>query len=148
MGASTETRGSILDVFGKQWGDTYFEGLVDAVDVASFDSKLQALRQRWQWLTPAIGHQFHVWFVKYEAALLKDTMIRPVCEAAGLGSPPDQFSTNASKAVNKILKIKVDYKRSDLPAFVKMNELISDQRKELEAAVVNCGKFKLKEQYH
>jgi len=43
-------------------------------------------------LTPAIGHQFHVWFVKYEAALQKDTMIMPVCEAAGLGSPPDQFS--------------------------------------------------------
>lgn len=109
MGASTETRGSILDdIFGKQWGDTYFEGLVDAVDVASFDLKLQALRQRWQRLIPAIGRQFHVWFVKYEAALLKDTMIRSVREAAGLGSPPDQLSTNASEAVNKILKIKVD----------------------------------------
>ena len=146
--ASTETRGSILDIFGKQRGDTYFEGLVDAVDVASFDLKLQALRQRWHRLTPAIGHQSHVWFVKYEAALLKDTMIRPVREAAGLGSPPDQFSTNASEAFNKILKIKVDHKQSDLPAFVnKMNELISDQRNELEAVVVNCGKFKLKEQY-
>jgi len=60
LGASTETRGSILDdIFGKQWGDTYFEGLVDAVDVASFDLKLQALRQRWHRLTPAIGHQSH-----------------------------------------------------------------------------------------
>jgi len=75
-------------------------------------------------------------------------MIRPVREAAGLGSPSDQFSTNASEAFNKTLKIKVDHKQSDLPAFVnKMNELISDQRNELEAAVVNCGKFKLKEQY-
>lgn len=30
----------------------------------------------------------------------------------------------------------------------KMNDLISVQRKELEAAVVNCGKFTLKEKYH
>lgn len=149
LGVGAESRGSILDdIFGKQRGVTYFEGLVDATDDATFDSKLQVLRCRWLKVVPEIANVFHAWFVKYEAAILRDTMIRPVREAAGLGSPPDQFSTNASEAINKVLKVKVDYKRSDLPAFVsKVKELIADQRKELEAAIVNCGKFKLKEEY-
>ena len=44
--------------------------------------------------------------------------------------------------------MKVDYKRSDLPVFVdKVKELVDDQVKEFEAAVVNRGKFKLREQY-
>ena len=105
LGVPTETQSNVLDnIFGKRRGDTYFEGLVDAIDATTFDSKLQALRHWWLKAAPEIADQFHPWFVKYEAAILKDTMIRPVREAAGLGYPPDQFSTNASESVNKILK--------------------------------------------
>ena len=36
-------------------------------------------------------------FMKYEYDIIKDTMLKPIREKAGLGSPPLQFSTNVSK---------------------------------------------------
>ncbi len=40
--------------------------------------KLQALQCQLLKVAPEIAEQFHAWFVKYEAAVLKDTMLRPV----------------------------------------------------------------------
>ena len=86
--------------------------------------------------------------IKYEYNVFKDTMLKPVREKAGLGSPPPQFSANASECVNAILKSKVDYKCSELPVFIeKLKELASDQRKEFERAIVNQGNYKLRDHY-
>ena len=64
-------------------------------------------------------------------------MLKPVRQAAGLGSPPEHFSTNASESVNAVLKAKVDYKHSELPAFVrKIEELVKDQKTEFEQAII------------
>ena len=63
-------------------------------------------------------------------------------------SPPLQFSTNASECVNVILKQKVEYKRSELPVFIqKLKQLVSDQRKEFERAVINQGNFRSRDRY-
>ena len=49
MGFSMEGRTQILDdIFGKQRSDTLYEGLIDASNVESFDSKLEIARQNWQ----------------------------------------------------------------------------------------------------
>ena len=62
------------------------------------------------------------------------TMLRSVREAAGLGSPPEQFSTNASESVNALLKVKLHYKRCELPEFVrKIEELAQKQKREIES---------------
>ena len=64
-------------------------------------------------------------------------MLRMTREKAGLGSPPQQFTTNPKESVNAILKSKVDYKRSDLPVFIqKMQQLAEDQGQELELAII------------
>ena len=87
-------------------------------------------------------------FMKYEYDIIKDTMLKPIREKAGLGSPPLQFSTNASKWVNAILKQKVEYMRSELPVFIqKLKQLVFDQRKEFENAVINQGNFRLRDWY-
>lgn len=41
-------------------------------------------------------------------------MLRHVREEAGLGCPPDAFYTNASECINGIIKVKMNYKRSEL----------------------------------
>ncbi len=67
-------------------------------------------------------------------------MIHLVREQAGLGCPPDAFTTNASKTVNALLKNKVDYKRHDLPVFLKkLREAIDEQENKLARAVIDCG---------
>ena len=55
------------------------------------------------------------------------TMIRSVREEAELGCPPDVFYTNASECINNVIKVKVQYKRSELPHFIKkMYELCEE----------------------
>ena len=63
-------------------------------------------------------------------------MLRPVREEAGLGSPPEHFYTNSSECINNVLKVKVNYKRSELSQFVdKVHELVEEQDLELHLAV-------------
>ena len=49
---------------------------------------------------------------------MKSTMLRPIREQAGLGNPPQPFTTNASETVNSVLKFHVNYKSSQLLEFV------------------------------
>ena len=51
---------------------------------------------------------------KYKADVLKCSAIRPVCEEAGLGNPPEMFTTNASESLNAVIKSKVDYQKNEL----------------------------------
>jgi hypothetical protein len=65
-------------------------------------------------------------------------MFKQVRQNAGLGNPPEYFTTNASESVNAILKSKVDYKRSELPILIqKMRELINEQREDFERAIID-----------
>ena len=70
---------------------------------------------------------------------MKHSMLHPVHEQAGLGSPPDAFYTNASESVNSIIKAyKVQYKCNELPQFIaKLNELAEDQQREVEKSVIS-----------
>ena len=149
MGFPVETRNQILDnIFGKQRGDTMYEGLVDSQNSSLFDMKLDTIKEKWRNYDPLKSDRFHDWFVRYESHIMKETMLKPVRQEAGLGNPPEQFSTNASESVNAVLKAKVDYKRSELPAFVrKMEELVKDQKSEFELAVISRGKFQIRSAY-
>lgn len=50
--------------------------------------------------------------------------------------------------MNAVLKVKLDYKRSELLLFVKkIEELAQEQMREIERAIINQGKFKLREMY-
>ena len=73
--------------------------------------------------------------------MVKKCMLRLVQQQAGLGCPPDAFTTNASERVNASLKNKVDYKRHELPVFLdKLREAIVEQDVEHSRAVIGRGK--------
>ena len=66
-------------------------------------------------------------------------MLRAIRQKAGLGC---SFTTNASESVNAMLKMKVDYKRNDLPVFLdKVKELSQEQDEEIKTAVIGRGKY-------
>lgn len=84
-----------------------------------------------------------------KAPIIRDAVLRSIREECGLGNPPEQFTTNASESVNALLKHKVDYKQNELPAFIdQVKELVEEQDKEVERAVINRGKYRLRDQYH
>ncbi len=87
-------------------------------------------------------------FLKNKVDVIRRSMLKPVREEAGLGSPPDRFYTNASETVNSILKNVVSYKQNELPDFIlKVKEVCEEQEREIECAVVRRGKYKFRPQY-
>ena len=91
---------------------------------------------------------FYECFTRNEMTTLMQTMMKPVCEEAGLGSPPEPFTTNASETVNSIIKSHVSYKPSQLMELTeKLREAVDEQEREVERAVIGRGKFRFKEEY-
>lgn len=43
-------------------------------------------------------------------------------------NPPSTFTTNMSESINALLKRKLDYKKQELPVFIEVKELVSEQR--------------------
>ena len=99
-------------------------------------------------MTQKALNQFIQWFKLNKEVIIKKSMLRPVREKAGLGSPPIAFTTNASESVNAVLKRKVDYKRNELPIFLKeLKELIQEQDNEITRAIIGRGKYVIESKY-
>ena len=134
----------IDDIFGKQQGSHYNEGLVDATSEMMYDEIFVSLTRKWQEFEVSATSlkRFVDWFRTYKSSVILKSMPRPIREQAGLGRPPTQFTTNASESINAVLKRKVNYKRNELPVFLeKIKELIQEQDSEIEKAVIERGKY-------
>lgn len=146
-----QRKATLDEIFGTRKGTVYVEGLIDSKSCEEFDIKLASLESVWGGrelgdvsCTPG----FHSWFLQHKADVLKCSAIRPVREKAGLGSPPELFTTNASESLNSVIKSKVDYEKSELIRFIdKMKCLVDDQQKEVERAVCCRGKYRFRSQY-
>ena len=91
---------------------------------------------------------FYGWFVQHKLDTIKLTMLRPVREEAGLGCPPQLFTSNPSEAVNAIIKNEVKYKSHQLIQFIEhLKEVIDEQDREVKRAIIGRGKYRFKEQY-
>lgn len=150
-GFTSHTAGEIIDdIIGCQKGSVFCEGLVDMNSSLAFYQKLAMLKERWEGFEDQAGvfHGFFEWFCEYKAAVIEETMLKPVREDAGLGCPPAPFTTNASETANFILKSKVDYKRSQLLEFIeKLKEVVDEQEREVEKAAIQRGKYRFQSQY-
>ena len=74
---------------------------------------------------------------------MKATMLKTVRAEAGLGSPPQPFTTNASETTNSIIKAHISYKHSQLMEFVNhLKDVVDEQEREVECAVIKRGKFR------
>ena len=79
---------------------------------------------------------------------MKSTMLKSVREEAGLGCPPQQFTTNSSEAINFLIKKHVCYKSNQLCDFVaELKEAIDEQERKVERAVIGRGKYRFRKQY-
>ncbi len=138
------------DVFGKRVGDTFLEGLVDASD-EDFLIKMETVITMWEESETSSSSNlsgFVNWFKSNKTHVIRDHMLKSTREECGLGCPPEQFTTNASESINAMLKRKMDYKRSELMVFIeKVSEIVDEQQKEVERAIIGRGKYQLCEQY-
>lgn len=139
------------DIFGKQQGDVFVEGLVDSVSEEEFDRKVAMLSAKWSEIestSSQVSSGFHSWFVRYKADSIKSTMLKPVREQAGLGCPPEQFTTNQSEAINGVIKNQVGYKSHQLMDFVEhLKMVVDEQDHEIERAVIGRGKYRFDSAY-
>jgi len=62
--------------------------------------------------------------------------------------PPARFTTNASESLNAVLKAGVQYRKTELPAFVqKLQKLVVDElEREFERAIIDRGNYQLQAQ--
>ena len=139
------------DVFRKQVGTTYCEGLVDAESEEVFYQRLEEKRLLWEKKEkehPGCSTGFYDRFCQYQCEVIVSGMLRHVREDAGLGVPPLPFTTNASESLNAVLKRKVNYRKHELPEFVKhLKELIDEQQRELERAIIGRVKYVFNDNY-
>ena len=139
----------IVDIFGKQVGNTYCEGLVDAESESTFYQKLEEFKlmvAAKEEDNPGSHSGFYDWFCRYKVDAIASGMLRPVREKAGLGVPPSRFTTIASELINAMLKRQAEYKRNELPAFMNhLKQLIDKQEREVERDVVGRGKYEFLE---
>ena len=90
---------------------------------------------------------FYQFFKEHKADVVRYNMLRGVCEAAGLGSPPI-FTTSISESLNKVIKQHVHYKPSQWPEFNEnMRNLVESKREEVIRALSGRGLFRLRPQY-
>lgn len=139
------------DVFGVKLGDVFVKGLVDAMDDDDFQKKLDAVIMSWEGYevsSAANVDGFIQWFKLNKSLVIRDHMLRPIREECGLGCPPQPFTTNASKSINELLNNKVDYKKTELPLFIeKVKDIVKEQQKEVERAIIGRGKYQLRKSY-
>lgn len=136
--------GVLNDIFGHQDGSTFFEGLVDSSNEDEFESKLAMLKDQWEEKESEYGTKtgFYNWFVQNKASVMKSTMLKTVRTEAGLGSPLQIFTTNASETTNSIIKSHVSHKSCRLMEFVThLKDVVDEQKWEVERAVLRRGKF-------
>ena len=126
-------------------------GLVDADSESELDAMLNSLENIWNDREKPFNSppEFHSWFRLYSRDVIAKSMLRPVREKAGLGSPPEPYYTNDIESKNNILKQHVNRKSSHLPEFVdKMKEIMTEQRNEIEKAIAPCGEYRVISQYN
>lgn len=80
-------------------------------------TRLEKLHETWNQHDPHHSPVFYNWFVKEKSRDVKSSMLLSLREAAGLGSPPSPFYTNANGCLNSMLHEKVKYKKSQWHKF-------------------------------
>ena len=138
----TSTSSLVLaDIFGKSDG-TNFEGV--------FFAQLEGImKNKWNNLEKNEQPKFFNWFLKYESQVFADAMIKPRREAAGLGSPAAEFTTNACESGHAALKNYLPKRNQcSWQEFVQKSlNFVEDQRREIEMAILNRGKYCFKKEY-
>ena len=80
--------------------------------------------------------------------MIQDNMLHPIRVNAGLGNPPEAYYNNMPESANEVIKIGVDFQKSEMSQFnEKMEKIIQQQRRDCESAVINRGPYALADDY-
>lgn len=152
LGFSDTARMEILkDIFGHQEGNTFSEGLVDCMDENDFNEKLEIAKGHWAELEKSDGAKsgFYSWFVQNKVNSMKATMLKTVRAEAGLGSPPQPFTTNASETTNSVIKAHVKYAHSQLMEFVNhLKDVVDEKNVKWSVLLSNGASSDLRKNIH
>ena len=127
-------------------------GLTDAKSAEAFDTMLVNLEERWSALHTN-GQAFFDWFVSRKRGEFINSVISTVRQSAGLGCPPDRFTTNRSEQTNRAIQ---EFVKSECKGAKKVDEftfsvclskLVNQQKQEVELAVLGRGEYKLREKF-
>ena len=141
----------VADIFGRKRGNIFESGLTDARSDEAFDAMLGNLEERWS-STHAKGKAFFTWFQTRKRKEFLNSVIRPVRQRAGLGSPPDRFTTNRSEQTNRSIQefVKSESKGKKVDEFtfcVALSKLINQQEQAIELAILGLGEYKLRDKF-
>ena len=89
-----------------------------------------------------------LFFVQHYSKVFENTMLKSICSAAGLGCPPQIFTTNSSESLNATIKRKVNFKENKRPQFNEsMRELVLSQRDEVIRSLSGHGQYRVEKEY-
>ncbi|CAB4023524.1 Hypothetical predicted protein [Paramuricea clavata] len=89
----------VADIFGRMRSGVLERDLTDSKSEEDFDAMLTNLEERWSALD-ANGKVFFQWFNSKKRNEFLNSVISPVRQRAGLGCPPERFTTNCSEQTN------------------------------------------------
>ena len=100
----------IANIFGESFKVVRVSGLIDAQNERQFHKVLVDLKEKWSKLHES-GEQFHRWFYRTKAQEFLTSAIKCVRQRAGLGCPPERFTTNRSEQKKRIIQefVKKEY---------------------------------------
>ena len=142
----------MADIFGQTIGTVHESGLVSAPDEQQFVNMLDNVKERWS-NKHDNGAAFYDWFCTRKAKEFLDSAIQSVRQRAGLGCPPERFTTNKSEQTNRVIQEFVrnennGKKNIDEFSFcTALAKLINNQNQEIELAIIGKGEFKFREEF-
>eukprot|EP00794_Sanderia_malayensis_P004990 gene4990-5648_t len=75
---------------------------------------------------------------------IKDFLLKPVRIEAGLGNPPDEYTTNDNEAANQVIKKSLHYDPQDPQKFIEhIQDMIEGQSRNEDRAVFGKGPYKV-----
>ena len=142
-----EARLCILkSVFGQRKGQEREKGLADATSADDFDNMLAAKREEWHDLE-ASQHKgqpkFFHWFESHLSSVMKENVIAPVREIAGLGSPPEFYTQNVAESTNRIIKADAGGKKGWAEFCNSLHDTVQRQERDMKKAVHQMGDLRL-----
>jgi len=137
----------MMRLHGYSMGTMFQEALVDSADVENFQVKLESLIEKWNTfanLSSVDMIEFIDWFKAKKVEVIRDMMLRPVRKNVGW----EIHQIFSQLTLVKALMLLLEFKKSELPVFVdKMKEIVGEQQKEVEGAVIDRGKYCLESEY-
>ena len=111
MDIKGESKQSVMDdIFGRKIGSVFESRLSDAGSAENFFGLFESLEEKWSSLHSNGSLPLLVWLEKHEEFIR--SVISPIRQRAGLGFPPDKFTTNRSERTNSVLQ---DCVNAELP---------------------------------